>query len=154
MRFMDDGANILRHKVGSIWRNRISLVPDGFEMDYDHMFDYLVVKLGDAEALLKCSFDAAVSIIQDLEDELRGITPFILFQLFYFFYESKPAPIYRRGKRGFVLSSDGQPPQRGITSWEDLLPSPSGFEVVLYEGDERGGAGTIVVYTYTPAPLL
>lgn len=154
MRFMDDGANILHHNVGSIWRNRTSLAPDGFEVDYDHMFEYLVVKLGDAEALLKCSFDAAVSIIQDLEDELSGITPFILFQLFYFFYESKPAPIYRRGKKGFVLSSDGQPPQRGITSWKDLLPSPSGFEVVLYEGDERGGAGTIVVYTYIPAPLL
>jgi hypothetical protein len=34
------------------------------------------------------------------------------------------------------------------------MPAPSKFELVLYEGDESGGAGTIVVYTSTPAVLL
>jgi len=154
MRFMNGGADILRHKAGRIWSDKISLSPDAFEMDYDHMLDRLDIRLGDTETSLKCSLDAAASIIQDFEDELRGIAPLILFQLFYFFFESKPAPIYRRERRGFVLSSDGQPPQQGITSWEDLMPAPSKFEVVLYEGDESGGAGTIVVYTSMSAVLL
>jgi hypothetical protein len=154
MRFMNGGADILRRKAGRIWSNEISLTPDAFEMDYDHMFDRLDIKLGDAEALQKCSLDAVASIIQDFEDELSGNAPFILFQLFYFFYESRSAPIYRRERRGFVLSSGGQPPQQGITTWKDLMPSPSRFEMVLYEGDESGGAGTIAVYTSASAVLL